>query len=80
MPNTPQPETTRSLAEAVQEELKRVRVVRDHCIALRGLPQCNPEFAIAMIDQTINQTVKALAEGDCVALLRCYEELKNTED
>ena len=63
-----------SIADAIQEEIKRVREVLIPAyeeIGLAGQP------AIYMMNMSLDAATKALAEGDCVAIIQCYQDLKD---
>ena len=63
----------RSLAEALPAEMARVRDV-----VMPPYIEIGPAgaFALAVMRQSLNEAAKALAEGDVVAMIRCYEDLK----
>lgn len=62
-----------NLAEALQAEITRVR---DEILPL--YQQIGPVgmFGAMMIQNDLNQAVRALAEGDVIACIRLYETLK----
>lgn len=62
----------KTLGEALPAEMARVR---DHVLPFYT-PEVNGQFAAAMMRQSLDAAAKALAEGDVVAMLRCYEDLK----
>lgn len=69
-----------NLAEALQAEITRVRdEVLPQYIALRGMPRINVEPAIFIMRAELDAATKALAEGDAIACMRCYESLKETK-
>lgn len=68
---------TKSLGDAIQDEIKRVRelVVQYNDPILNGAGR----FASFMMEQSLDKAVKALAEGDVIEILRAYEDLKTYE-
>jgi hypothetical protein len=48
-------------------------------IALRGMPNVIVEPQIMMMRASLDAAAKAMAEGDVVAMLRAYEDLKEYE-
>ena len=68
-----------SLAEALPEQINRVREVQDRYKALRGMPNVMVEPTIALMEVDIRAGVQASAEGDVVAMLRANEALKGWE-
>jgi len=72
---------TDTLAEALPREQARVREVFKHyqdCQREMG-SRVNCHFAIAMINSSLAAAEKAAAEGDVVAMLRCYQDLKEID-
>lgn len=68
---------TKSLAVAYQEELARLnRAVGIY----ESLPGGVGFFGAAFIKDTINRATNALNNGDTVAMLALYEEMKNTAE
>ena len=65
-----------SVGEAIQDEMKRVRDVVIPQYESIGDPG---KFAIAMMKNSLDNATKALAEGDVVAIVRSYEDLKGFE-
>lgn len=63
-----------SVAEQIQVEIKRNQ-------ELKKIYDDVPAGFIgaSLIQQDIDDAVKALAEGDVIAILRAYEKLKNNE-
>lgn len=63
----------RSLGEALPAEMTRVRDV-----VMPPYVEIGPAgiFALTMMRQSLDAATKALAEGDVIAMLRCYEDLK----
>jgi hypothetical protein len=71
--------TTQSLtlAEALPAEMSRVRdEILPAYLQLRNLPNVIVEPQIAMMRAELDAAAKAMAEGDVVAMLRCYQSLK----
>lgn len=63
----------RSLGEALPLEMARVRdqiVPEYQQIGVAGLP------ALMMMRASLDAAAKSLAEGDVIAMIRCYEDLK----
>lgn len=65
-----------SLGEALPREMARVRdevmpMYRD--IGVPGLP------ALTLMRLSLDAAAKAMAEGDVVAMIRCYQDLKGYE-
>ena len=69
-------EKPRSLGEALPAEMTRVRglIPMYQSIGPAGA------FAIMFINQALDRAQKALAEGDVVAMIRVYEELKGMHE
>ncbi len=65
-----------NLAEALPEEITRVREIQDMFKELRQFPNTIVEPQIAMIEHDIQAAIKACAEGDVVEMLRAYQTLK----
>lgn len=69
--------TTDTLADGLPREMARVRdEVMPQYLALRGLPNVICEPQIAMLQASLDAAAKAMAEGDVVAMLRAYQDLK----
>lgn len=62
-----------NLAEALQEEIRRVRDDVMPVYVEIGAPGA---FALAMMRQSLDRAVKALSEQDGVACLQCFNDLK----
>lgn len=62
---------TSSLGTALPEEIERVRKIRDVYLTCPG-----GEIAAMMMLNSINFATKALAEGDAIACIQAYEDLK----
>lgn len=68
-------DTPGSLGETLPREMTRVR---DKVLpAYLSIPE--GVFAAAMMRHSLDAAQKALAEGDVVAMLGCYEDLKGYE-
>lgn len=65
---------TKSLGEALPEEIARVR---DEL--LPAYYACGPSgvFAATMMHRALDRASRAMIEGDLPAMIRCYEELKS---
>ena len=68
-----------NLAQGLYDELERTLDLLLTYAKLNQEPNVYCDFAIAAIRQTIRQTGQALLEGDIVAMIRCYEQLKEHE-
>ncbi len=64
-----------SLGEALPLEMARVR---DKVLPFYT-PEVNGQFAAAMMRHALDEAAKALAEGDVIAMLHAYEQLKGYE-
>lgn len=62
-----------NLIEGLQAEMERVRELK---IEYDALPGGVGFISSSMMKATLAQADKAIAEGDIVAELRCFEELK----
>jgi hypothetical protein len=69
-----------NLAEALPEEIARVRGVQAIYKELRSMSNVIVEPQIAMMEHAIREATKACAAGDVIAMLRWYEELKGWEE
>ena len=71
---------TDTLGDALPREMARVRdEVMPAYLALRGMPNVIVEPALAMMRASLDAAARAMIEGDVVAMLRCYEDLKGYE-
>lgn len=69
-----------TLGTALPHEMARVRDnVMPQYLALRGMPNVNVEPALYLMRASLDAASKAMAEGDLVAMLRAYEDLKGYE-
>ena len=76
MSNDPLTKEQNTLGDALPREIARVR---DHVMPAyiaRGPPGA---FALAMMRTSLDAASRAMIEGDVVAMLRCYEDLKGYE-
>lgn len=69
-----------SLAEAMPVEIKRVRALLDIYKSMRGQPNVMVEPAIALMEQSIDNAIDALARGEVLCILRAYDDLKGFEE
>jgi len=67
---------TETLGDALPKEQARVREILGHYkeIGPTGV------FGAAMIEQTLQETDKAVMEGDLVAMIRLYGELQEIKE
>ena len=71
------PDQTDTLGDALPREMARVRdEILPEFLQLRGLPNVICEPQIAMLRASLDAAAKAMAEGDVVAMLRAYQDLK----
>lgn len=69
-----------TLGEALPKEMARVRdQVMPAYLACQGMPNVIVEPALYMMRTALDAAARAMIEGDPVAMLRCYEELKGFE-
>lgn len=66
-----------SLAEALPEEINRVRRLQDECKSLRGEASNLIEIPIALMEHAITEGVVSLGSGDVVRMLHAYQALKD---
>jgi hypothetical protein len=70
-------ETIETLGTALPKEMARVRdEVMPNYLAIGPAGT----FGVLMMRHTLDRATKALAEGDLVAMIRAYEDLKEIED
>ena len=69
-----------SIAEGIQNEIKRVTELKERYVELRNMPNVIVEPQIAMMQHAIERAVSALAQGDVIEVLRSYEHLKSFEE
>jgi hypothetical protein len=65
-----------TLADALPNEIARVRSIQDHYKELRRLPNVIVEPQIAMMEHAIQSATRACAAGDVVEMIRWHQELK----
>ena len=71
------PDQTDTLGDALPREMARVRdEVMPAYLLVRGMPGASVEPALALMRASLDRAAKAMAEGDAVAMLRCYNDLK----
>lgn len=69
-----------TLADALPREMARVRdEIMPQYLALRGMPNVIVEPQLAMMRASLDAAAKAMAAGDVVAMMRCYQDLKGYE-
>lgn len=68
-----------SLGEMLPQEINRVRDIQDQYKSLRGMPNVIVEPQIMLMENEIQAAMKAMVEGDTVAMLRSYDALKGYE-
>jgi hypothetical protein len=69
-----------SLAEALPREQARVReVLKTYEETQRLCPHANCSFAMALIEDSLQNAERAAAAGDTVAMIQAYTELKGIE-
>jgi molybdopterin converting factor small subunit len=68
-----------SVGEALPREMKRVReeVLPAYYECLKHAPMT--QIAINLMNASLDAAAKALAEGDVVAIIQAYEDLKGYE-
>lgn len=69
-----------TLAEALPEQINRVRAIQNEFKALRGLRNVIVEPQIAMMERDLQAAIAASAAGDVVAMLRSHEALKGWQE
>ena len=65
-----------SLAEALPQEINRVRRVLDSYKDLRGMPNVLVEPQITMLEDLLDRATITASSGDVIQMLRVFEELK----
>lgn len=68
-----------SLADALPNEINRVRGVQDAFKALRGMGNVIVEPQIMMMEASIQRGIRAASSGDVLEMLASYEDLKGWE-
>lgn len=68
-----------SVGEALPREMKRVRekVIPAYQECLKHAPMT--QITINLMNASLDAAAKALAEGDVIAIMRAYEDLKGYE-
>lgn len=66
----------KTLAEALPEEMVRVRAILDIYKQLGPVGA----FGAAGIEQSLQAAEKAILNGDTVAMIKAYEDLRDIED
>ena len=67
---------TRTLAEALPDEINRVREIQDQYKELRGRPNIIVEPAIMFMEHSIQNAIQASMSGDIVSMLKAVKDLK----
>ena len=67
---------SKSLAEALPEEMARVRGIK---AVYDGLPDNAGKPAAFMMEASLRAADQAIMGGDVIAMLQCYEDLKGYE-
>jgi len=70
----------KTLADALPEEIDRVRTIQDQFKTLRGIPNVIVEPQIMMMEAEIQAAIKAMVSGDVVEMFNCHESLKGYEN
>ena len=68
--------TTRTLADALPEEIQRVTALRGQYEALRGQPNVMVEPQIRMMTATIDEVMKASISGEVIRMMAAYAALR----
>lgn len=63
---------TKTLGDALPEEIKRVTEILGHYQAIGPAGM----FGAMMIKASLQRATRALAEGDALAMIQCLEDLK----
>lgn len=69
-----------SLADALPQEITRVRQLQDQFKELRALPNVIVEPQIQMMETSIQNAIKACASGDVLDMLRALEDMKEWKE
>jgi hypothetical protein len=69
----------KTLADALPEEITRVRKIQDEFKSLRGRPGIIVEPQIMMMEHDIVNATRACASGDVLLMLQWHEKLKEYE-
>jgi hypothetical protein len=65
-----------NLIEGLQSEINRAREIID---VYKSLPKNAGWFASAMIEASIKQAEKAIANDDTIAMIKCLKDLEQYE-
>ena len=65
-----------NVAEQLANEIERVTKLRSQYESLRGLPNCNPEFAILGITASLEAAKKAAGMDDVLAQIAALQDLQ----
>jgi hypothetical protein len=68
-----------NLAEALPQEINRVRELQDQYKALRGQPGVFVDLTIAIMGVSLHNAIRVSTSGDVLEMLRAYEDLKGYE-
>lgn len=63
----------KTIAEKLIEEINRVREIQGEFNLLRGVALVEPQ--IMMMEQSIQQALKAQSEGDPIKIIGCLKDL-----
>lgn len=66
----------KTLAEALPDEINRVRKIIDMYKSMRGTPGLNVEPAIALMEASVSGAIKAAASGDVIHMLGVLRDLQ----
>jgi hypothetical protein len=69
-------ETSKTLAEALPEEIARVKIVLGYYKEI-GAPG---RIGATLIEHSLGMAERAIAEQDVVAMIRAYNDLKNISE
>lgn len=69
-------ETTKSLAEALPEELARARMIQGYAKEIGPAGT----FLVAIIEADIQAAEKAMIEGDLPGMIAAYQSLKDLKE
>jgi molybdopterin converting factor small subunit len=67
---------TASVGHGLIEEIERVSALREQYKQFRGMRGVNVEPAICLMTAGIEEAKNAIADGDPVACIRCFNSLK----
>lgn len=69
----------RNLAEALPEEINRVRAVQDRYKELRNMPNAIVEPQIMLMEAAIQRALESMASGNTIEMLKAYKALTEWE-